>query len=138
MSFKPKQWKTNGWYYDDTKGKWIGPDFPDEKSILVTLMASSKKARKQPPKPSKDEPKWYPNGWYYDEAKGIWTGPDYQTAEEAKEQEAQKARYYERRKAYLSIISTQAMVFPQPCSPQNIWMPWGWKKSGSRSYISRT
>lgn len=99
MSFKPKQWKTNGWYYDDTKGKWIGPDFPDEKSNPVALRPSVKKTRKQPPKPSKDEPKWYPNGWYYDEAKGVWTGPDYQTAEEAMEQEARKARYYERRKA---------------------------------------
>lgn len=98
MSFKPKQWKPNGWYYDDEKGKWISPDFPENKS-QVSLMPSIKKRWKQPPKPSKDEPKWYPNGWYYDEVKRMWTGPDYQTDEEVKEQEARKARYYERRRA---------------------------------------
>ena len=99
MSFKEKQWNPNGWYYDDTKGKWIGPDFTEGKSAPVALRPSVKKRWKQPPKPSKDEPKWYPNGWYYDEAKGKWTGPDYQTAEETRDQEERKARYYERRKA---------------------------------------
>lgn len=24
-------WTTDGWYWDDKKGKWIGPDFPSQK-----------------------------------------------------------------------------------------------------------
>ena len=26
-----KRWTTDGWYYDEKKGKWIGPDFPQKK-----------------------------------------------------------------------------------------------------------
>ena len=98
MSFKPKKWKPSGWYYDDEKGKWISPDFSENKS-QVSLMPSKKKWWKQPPKPTEGEPKWYPNGWYYDETRGMWTGPDFKTDDEIKEQEARKAKYYERRKA---------------------------------------
>lgn len=26
-----KLWTTDGWYWDDKKGKWVGPDFPQNK-----------------------------------------------------------------------------------------------------------
>lgn len=42
MSFKKKQWNPNGWYYDDQKGKWIGPDFRTE---TENREAAERKAR---------------------------------------------------------------------------------------------
>ena len=98
MSFKPKQWKPNGWYYDDEKGKWIGPDFPSDESKSLSLRNVFKKRIKQPPKPSKEDPKWYPNGWYYDSKAGKWIGPDYEVTPDP-EADIRLKRYYERRKA---------------------------------------
>lgn len=98
MSFKGKQWNPNGWYFDEEKGKWIGPDYTEGKSAPVTLRPSKSKARKQPPKPSKEDPKWYPSGWYYDSKTGKWVGPDFEVTPDPKA-DIRLKQYYERRKA---------------------------------------
>jgi hypothetical protein len=98
MSFKGKRWTPGGYYFDEEKGKWIGPDFNDDKSMGL-LSKRLIKSKKQPPKPLNGEPKWYPNGWYFDEKMEKWIGPDFESEAEKQEKADRVQRYYERRKA---------------------------------------